>query len=86
MIPKVILLIGLLKLLDVSGKPLLYSGIYAGIVFCLGLFFGAPFLSVLMSTGIVFGLSTAYFFLLNHFSESGYYWVILVIGLLIGLV
>jgi hypothetical protein len=86
MVPKIIILIGLLKLLDVSNKPLLCSGIYAGIVFLLGLMFGASFLPVIVSTGIAFALSTAYFFLLNYFSESWYYWPILVIGLFIGMV
>jgi hypothetical protein len=86
MIVKIILLLGLLQLLRVTGKPIYCSGIYAGIILIFGLLTGNPFLAVLLSTAIGFALSTAYFYLLHMFSESGFYWLILIVGLFIGLV
>jgi hypothetical protein len=86
MIIKILLLLGLLQLLRVTGKPLYCSGIYAGLIFIFGLFLGNPFLNILLNTAIGFALSTAYFYLLHMFSDSGFYWLILIAGLLIGLI
>ena len=86
MIVKILLLLGLLQLLRVTGKPIYCSGIYAGLILIFGLLVGNPFLTVLLSTAIGFALSTIYFYLLHMFSESGFYWLILIVGLLIGLV
>ena len=86
MIVKIVLLIALLQLLRITGKPILCSGIYAGLILVMGLFMGMPFSDVLLSAAIGFALSTVYFYLLNMFSESGFYWPILIVGLLVGLV
>ena len=86
MIVKIILLLGLLQLLRVTGKPFYCSGIYAGIIFIFGLLTGNPFIAVLFSIAIGFALSTVYFYLLHMFSESGFYWLILIVGFLIGLI
>ena len=86
MIVKILLLVGLYQLLRATGKPIYCSGIYAGFILFFGLMIGNPFIAVLLATAIAFALSTAYFYLLHMFSESGFYWPILIVGLLIGLV
>jgi hypothetical protein len=86
MIVKILLLLGLLQLLRVTGKPIYCSGIYAGFILIFGLFLGSPFLNVLLFAAIGFVLSTIYFYLLHMFSDSWFYWLILIVGLSIGLV
>ena len=83
---KIVILLGLLQLLRVTGKPILCSSIYAVLIFIFGLLFGGPFTDVLLFTAIGFILSTVYFYLLDMFSDSGFYWLILIVGLLIGLI
>jgi hypothetical protein len=83
---KILLLLGLLQLLRVTGKPIYCSGIYAGFILIFGLLTGIPFITVLLTTAIGFALSTVYFYLLHMFSESWFYWLILIVGLLIGLI
>ena len=83
---KMIFLLGLLKLLAMSGKPFLCSGLYAGFILVFKLLAGSTFDAVIIPTVIGFALSTVYFLLLNYFHESWLYWLILVVGLLIGLV
>jgi len=82
----IIILIALLQLLRVTGKPLYCSAIYAVLIFIFGLVFGDSITAVLISTAIGFALSTAYFNLLDMFSDSGFYWLILIVGLFIGLI
>ena len=86
MFVKIILLVGLLKLLHVSNKPLLCSGIYTSFTLAFGILSGIPLVSVLIASFIAFVLSSLYFFLLDRFQESGIYWVIMIVGLGIGLV
>jgi hypothetical protein len=86
MIVKILLLLGLLQLLRVTGKPIYCSGIYAGFILIFGLFLGNPFLNVLLFAAIGFVLSTIYFYLLHMFSDSWFYWLILIVGLLIGVI
>ena len=86
MIVKILLLLGLLQLLRVTGKPIYCSGIYAGFILIFGLFLGNPLLNVLLFAAIGFVLSTIYFYLLHMFSDSWFYWLILIEGLSIGLV
>ena len=84
---KVIILVGLIRLLLVTEQPFLCSGIYAGLGFVLSLASGYPFPAVLLGTAISFALASLYFWLLNRFTEAGLiWWVILIGGLLIGLV
>ena len=86
MIVKIILLLALLQLLRITGKPIVCSGIYAGLILIMGFFMGMPLSDVLLSTSIGLVLSTIYFYLLHMFSESGFYWLILIGGLIVGLV
>ena len=86
MVIRILVLIGLVKLLDVSNKPFLCSGIYAGVVLLFGLFLFYPLISVLLSVAIAFALSSLYFYLLDRFLDTKIFWVILIVGLAIGLV
>lgn len=84
---KVIILIGLIKLLVETNKPFLCAIIYAAITLIFSMCFSAAIIPVLIATGIGFVLSLIYFWLLNYFVDSLLiFWVILVLGLLIGLV
>ena len=58
---KLLLLVGLIKLLIAIDKPFLCSGIYACVVFLAGLSFGGSFVPVLVFSVIAFGLSSLYF-------------------------
>lgn len=86
MIVKILMLVGLIKLLLVTEKPMLCAGIYAGVAFLFSLLVGNPFLAVLIGSTIGFGLALLYFWLLNRFRDTGIFWVVLILGLVIGLV
>ncbi|MEN6306839.1 MAG: hypothetical protein ABFD91_03710 [Anaerohalosphaeraceae bacterium] len=82
----IILLAALIKLVLVTERPWLCAGLYAAISFVLRLCFGASLGVVLLHTAIVFGLVGLYFWLLDRYSESGLFWLILIVGLVIGFV
>ena len=87
MFVRIAVLIGLIKLLVETENPFLCSGIYAGVGFVLRLAGGNPLFPVLLATSISFGLASLYFWLLHRFSGSGaLWWLILVLGILIGIV
>jgi hypothetical protein len=83
---KIILLVGLIRLLMVTDKPLLCAGIYASIALFFGLIMGNHFLIVLIASGISFALASLYFWLLYRVEGGIMWWVILMGGLAIGLV
>ena len=84
---KLIAIIGLIRLLHATQKPVLCAGIYAGIVFLLNIAsHSSEFLAVIFGTAIAFALSFVYFFLLCRFENRGLYWIILICGFLIGMV
>jgi len=70
MIIKVLLLAALIKLLLVTNKPFLCSGIYAGVIFVFSIISGAGILSALLGTAIGFVLATIWFWLLNRFEDN----------------
>ena len=86
---KILLLVALVRLLCITNKPFLCSGIYTAAVFFFSLFVftgGAmEFLTLLLAMAIRFALASLYFWLL-HKTEGFIYGIILVCGLLIGLV
>jgi hypothetical protein len=87
MILKILLLIGLIKLLIASQQPLLCSGIYAGVVLLFGLVNSAPFGTLMLVVAISFALASIYFWLLNRFGDNlVLFWVIAVAGIAIGFV
>jgi 4-amino-4-deoxy-L-arabinose transferase-like glycosyltransferase len=87
MIIKGLILAALIRLLIATDKPFLCSGLYASMVFVLGLVGGSKFVIVVISAGIAFGLASLYFWLLDRV-EAGtiWWWVIALVGLAIGLV
>ncbi len=87
MIIKFVLLAVLIRLLLATDKPFLCSGIYAGVAFLLGLIFGHPFLSVLTHAAISFVLASVYFWLLDRLEGSEVlWWLVAIVGVVIGLV
>jgi hypothetical protein len=83
---KIIVLVGLIRLLVATEKPILCSGIYTGIAFFFGLIMGNPFWSVLFSSAIGFALASLYFWLLDQIQDGALWWIVLIGGLAIGLV
>lgn len=86
LILKAVFLASLVKLLIATNKPLLCASIYVSLGFIFGLLLERPFAYVLLSTAISFVLALLYFWLLDRFEDSGMFWVILIVGLLIGIV
>jgi hypothetical protein len=87
MIIKFVLLAVLIRLLLATDKPFLCSGIYAGVALLLGLIFGNPFLAVLIHAAISFLLASLYFWLLDKLEGSEVlWWLVAIVGILIGLV
>jgi hypothetical protein len=85
MIFRILLLVGLIRLLIVTNKPFLCSGIYAATVTVFALIGGSGTGAVVVG-GLAFLLSSAYFWLLDRFEDSFLFWIIMVAGLLIGIV
>jgi len=80
----------LVKLLLVTDRPMLCAGLYTTLVALLGLFgltlgFGS-ILWFLLFIVVRFGLSLLYFSLLSRFEGTGLWWVILIMGLFLGVV
>jgi hypothetical protein len=84
---KFIVLAALIRLLIETDKPLLCSGIYAGVALVFGLAFGHSLPAVLISVGIGFVLASIYFWLLNRLDTgSVVWWLVAIIGIVIGMV
>lgn len=87
MIIKILILVALIKMLLITHKPLLCAELYIIVPFVFSMIYGEPFLYVIIGCIISFVLAYAYFWLLNKFEGQGiYWWIILIVGLLIGLV
>jgi hypothetical protein len=87
MLVKILVLFGLLRLLIVTGNPLLCSGIYTAIVILTVFFSGWSYTHIFTSTVFGFALSSLYFILLEKFEGiSILWWVIMIGGLLISIV
>ncbi len=87
MIFKIILIVALIRLLVVTDKPFLCSGIYTTVVFFFSLWSQAPFLSKLIVVAIIMATSSLYFWLLSYFKDNIIlFWIISVVGLSIGLI
>ncbi len=85
MIFRVLLLVGLIRLLIETNKPFLCSGIYAAAVTLFALIIGRG-IGALVAGVWAFLLSSVYFWLLDRFDGGILFWIILIVGLLIGLV
>lgn len=90
MIIRIIVLVALIRLLIATDKPLLCSGLYTFVGFALGLLAvmggQAAFPALLIATVIRFALSSLYFWLLYRIGEGALWWVVLILGIVIGLV
>ena len=80
------LIVALVKLLLNTNKPAQCAGIYTAGSFLMNLIFGGPFLFAVIASAISFPFALLYFWLLDKFEESSLFWVILILGLLVGLV
>jgi hypothetical protein len=85
MIFRILMLVALIRLLIETNKPFLCSGIYAGLVTAVALISGGGIGAVVAGV-LAFLLSSAYFWLLDRFEDSILFWIIMIVGLLIGLV
>ena len=85
----ILILALLIKLLLVTESPIICSTIYTTLTFLIGIFMvydgQIPFVALLIATAIRFGLSTLYFWMLNKV-DGILWWVIMILGILIGLV
>ena len=86
---KIILLVALIKLLIATDRPILCAGLYTFLGFALGMLGVAagqiPLLALLLVTVIRFGLSALYFWLLDRIGGGILWWIVLILGLSIGL-
>ena len=81
MIARVVILIALTRLLVMTDKPFLCTGLYAALIVGYGLFSGVPVTTVAIAGGIsvvVFGL---YFWLLNRLQSGLLYWMVFILGI-----
>jgi hypothetical protein len=82
-----VLLIGLVKILLITDKPVLCASIYVGVGLFLHLLSGTPIINLLIPAVISFFLAAAYFWLLDNFQESNLpFYAIMIVGLLISFV
>ena len=86
MIIKILILIALLRVLDITRKPFLCSGIYGALVFVFSLMFGNGIVDTLIITAVSTALASVYFWLLDRFNDGLAYWGIMIGGLFIGLI
>ena len=85
MIVNILILLGLVKLLDVTESPLTCVMIYVPVIFILGLLFGGDFTELIFSVIIGGAFAYLYFWLLQKYRDTGIlWWMILIIGALIG--
>jgi len=83
---KILVVGALIKLLLETDKPAMCAGIYAVLASGLSLLFVHSVVGVLIALGIRFGLAYAYFWLLARFQDSGVFWLIMILGIVVGLV
>ena len=83
---KLFFIVALVKLLLNTNKPAQCAGIYAVGGFLISLIFGRPFLFAGIASAISFAFALLYFWLMDKFEESSLFWVILILGILVGLV
>ena len=76
----------LVQLLIKLERPEICAGIYTGFVFILNLIFGEGFVGILVATAISGVLSFGYFWLLNQTLNTVYFWIVLIVGLAIGVI
>jgi hypothetical protein len=84
---KILLIIGLIKLLRETHKPLLCASIYVGVRLIFSYLFGHTIAYLFVGSLIAGALAALYFWLLDYFEASGViFWIIALGGFLVGLV
>ena len=83
LIVKMLVLVGLFRLLSATESPFLCSGIYGTMVLFMGLMNGANFFLTLLIAAIAFGLASLYYWLMTITDEGPFYWPVLIVGLAI---
>ncbi|ABI72381.1 hypothetical protein [Shewanella frigidimarina] len=83
---KILLLIGLMQLLLKTERPGLCAGIYAAIIFIFSLIVDVSFIDVIIGTAVSGVLAFIYFWLLDRFRDTFTFWIIFVVGLVLGVI
>ena len=83
---RLLILVGLIRILSETHRPFLCAAIYAGIASAIAVLMAVPFPELLTGGLISFALASLYFWLLDRSDGSLLWWVVLVGGLAIGLV
>ncbi|MCB1036784.1 MAG: hypothetical protein KDD47_23360 [Acidobacteria bacterium] len=83
---KIIVLVGIVRLLIETGKPFLCAGIYAAVGAGLAVLAAVPFPQIAQTAAVSFVLAAIFFWVLDRFEGSFLWWVVFVAGLAIGLV
>ncbi|RPA51307.1 hypothetical protein EGC79_09325 [Shewanella vesiculosa] len=83
---KILLLIGLMQLLLKTESPGLCASIYAAIVFIFSLIVDVGFIDVIIGTAVSGVLAFIYFWLLDRFRDTFTFWIIFVVGLVLGVI
>jgi len=73
-------LVAILRILAISGRPKTCAVLYMLPFIFYSFVTGAPFLAIAIGGAIMFGYIFIYFWLLDYFDESMWYWLILIIG------
>jgi len=85
LIIRILVLIGMVRLLVATGKPLLCAGIYAVVSLILR-FSGYEWYIALVLAPISFGLAFLYFWLLDRLQGGTLFWAVMIVGFVIGIV
>jgi len=85
-IANIIIFLALIKILGQTNNPLYPALIYAVSRFFFGLIIKGEFIPALFGALISFVLTLIYFWLLKKTDGSIFWWVILILGLAIGLI
>ena len=79
---KILFLIALIRVLIITDKPFVCSGLYAFFVFLFGIFTGFPFIGVLIAVAISYGVASLYFWLLDR-QQGIMWWPVMILGMFI---
>lgn len=87
MLIKLLILLGLTKLLDNGGKPITLALIYTAMMFILGLIQGGAIGLLVIYVPVTLVLSFVYFIILKRLESSIFFWIVAFIaGIAIGFV
>lgn len=79
---KILFLAGLVRLLLVTDKPFLCSGLYTAAVIVFELVFGASFPRLAVVGVVTLAVSSLYFWLLHRLdSSSALWWLVAIVGI-----